>query len=116
MGIPGPVLSDIFINYVGKGSEKKMANFACDNKLLTTRKTRESYAGECTLQTDFMLLVGRGLQYLVNPNATKHRNAFEEKNTSTLTDPALIAISQKGDITYFCDNICKCSIISSEVS
>lgn len=35
------MLSDIFINDVGKGSEKKMENFACDNKLLRTRKPRK---------------------------------------------------------------------------
>lgn len=39
------MLSDIFIRDVGKENEKRMANFACDNKLLMGRKPRKSYAG-----------------------------------------------------------------------
>lgn len=52
------MLSDVFMNDAGKASQKKMANFACDNKLLMARKTRNSYAGLHAVQKDFMLLVG----------------------------------------------------------
>lgn len=48
-----------------------MENFACDNKLLTTRKPRKSYAGECALQKDFTLLLGYRIQYLVKSSGTK---------------------------------------------
>lgn len=75
-----------------------MANFACDNKLLMARKTRNSYAGLHAVQKDFMLLVGQRIQYLVKSSAAKHAEMhLKKKTTGTMTDPAPITISEEGD-------------------
>lgn len=103
------MLSDIFINEVGKRSQKKMENFACDNKLLTTRNPRKLCRRMCPAER--FHAIGR-LEDAIPKKIQCYqtfRNAFEEKNTDTVTDPALVTVSESlRNETYFCENV-KCA-------